>query len=88
MARSSKELKSGFDDLLKNAFYILYRDNLVGEFNRVQQALVQNAMSDEKELRVCAALMSAFQTSLNLPDLIVKAAETEEELANADINEE
>ena len=78
--RTSGELKAGFEKLRKEPFFQIYTESLTGEFNRVLQALMQNANSDEKELRVYASVMSAFQTALNLPDLLIKQAETEEEL--------
>ena len=80
MARTSGELKAGFTELDKNPFWQVYREELLGEFNRLQQSLIQNPMSEEKELRTCTAIMNAFQTALNLPRLMVERVETEEEL--------
>jgi hypothetical protein len=77
---SSSELRTGFDKLRKDPYFQVYTDALQGEFNRVQTALIQNAMSEEKELRVCTALLNAFQTALNLPDTIVQRVEADEEL--------
>jgi hypothetical protein len=84
MTRTSEELKTGFTELDKNPFWQIYREELLGEFNRVQQALIQNPMSEEKELRTCTAIMNAFQTALNLPRLMVERVATEEELEKND----
>jgi hypothetical protein len=42
--------------------------------------LISNATADADHLRVCAALMSAFRTVLDLPTKMVGDAQAEEEL--------
>lgn len=77
---SSSELKTGFAKLEDNAFWQIYRERLQGEFDRVQQTLISNASAEADTIRVCASLMSAFQTALDLPQRIVEQVETDEEL--------
>ena len=80
MSRSSGELKTGFAELDKNPFWQIYKVQLQDEFDRVQTTLISNASAEADTIRVCASLMSAFQTALNLPQRIIERAEADEEL--------
>lgn len=76
----STELSKGFDKLKDNYFWKIYQERILAEFNRVETALISNATADADHLRVCAALMSAFRTVLDLPTNMIGDAQAEEEL--------
>lgn len=82
----STELSNGFEKLKDNYFWQLYQDRILTEFNRVETALISNASADADQLRVCAALMSAFRTVLDLPTKMVGDAQAEEELERLNKN--
>ena len=82
----STELAKGFEKLKDNFFWQNYRDRLQAEYDRVELALISNASAEADKLRVCAALMSAFQTALDIPDRMVREAEVEEEVERMNTN--
>lgn len=82
----STELSNGFEKLKDNYFWQLYQDRILTEFNRVETALISNASADADQLRVCAALMSAFRTVLDLPTKMIGDAQAEEELERLNKN--
>ena len=67
-------------------FWNIYQERILTEFNRVETALISNASADADQLRVCAALMSAFRTVLDLPTKMVGDAQAEEELERFNTN--
>lgn len=73
-------MSKGFEKLKDNYFWQQYQERILAEFNRVETALMSNATANADQLRVCAALMSAFRTVLDLPTKMVGDAQAEEEL--------
>ena len=82
----STELSKGLEKLKDNYFWNIYQERILTEFNRVETALISNASADADQLRVCAALMSAFRTVLDLPTKMVGDAQAEEELERFNTN--
>ena len=76
----SEELSKGFEKLKENFFWQTYRSRLQDEYERVELALISNASAEADQLRVCASLMSAFRTALELPDRMIEEAQTQEEI--------
>tara|TARA_B100000242_G_scaffold47076_1_gene27996 strand:- start:7630 stop:7899 length:270 start_codon:yes stop_codon:yes gene_type:complete len=76
----SEELTKGFQRLEKNYFWQTYRSRLEAEYERVELALISNASAEADQLRVCASLMSAFRTALELPERMIQEAQTQEEI--------
>ena len=80
MSITSSDLQAGLESLKDNIFWQVNQKRLMGEFNRVQTILLSNANAEESQLRVCASLMSAFQTAISMPDRIIQEKKTDEEL--------
>lgn len=82
MAKEAKstELASGFEKLSENFFWQAYRSRLQAEYERVELALISNASASADQLRVCASLMSAFRTALDMPEKMISEAQQQEEL--------
>lgn len=84
-SRLSEEKKSALrnlEDLIseakKGGFWSIYQAEITSRYVQAAQAVMQNADGDEAKLRVSAALMSAYHTVLNLPDILVQQAEANE----------
>lgn len=80
MSVTSSDLQTGLDTIKDNIFWQVYQKRLMGEFNRVQTILLSNANAEDNQLRVCASLMSAFQTAISMPERLIQEKKTDEEL--------
>jgi hypothetical protein len=76
----SSELAKGFEKLKDNHFWQKYRERLQDEYGRVELTLISNASADADQLRVCAALMSAFRTAIEMPERMIAEAEAQEDI--------
>lgn len=65
-------------EVQKTGFWPLYQAEITSRYVQAAQAVMLNADGDEAKLRVSAALMSAYHTVLNLPDVMTQRAEADE----------
>lgn len=73
-----RNLEDLISDAKKSGFWPIYQAEITNRYVQAAQAVMQNADGDEAKLRVSAALMSAYHTVLNLPDIMVQQAEANE----------
>jgi len=65
-------------EVQKTGFWPLYQAEITQRYVQAAQAVMLNADASEAKLRVSAALMSAYHTVLNLPDIMTRQAEADE----------
>jgi hypothetical protein len=74
-ARQRKDLKASLDAIKKSYFWEQYTAALRRRHDMSLLIVRTKADGSEAELRVAAAMSSAFHTALNLPELLITGAE-------------
>lgn len=70
-----RNLQALIAETQKSPFWHEYQGEITQRFVQSMQAVMTNASGPESDLRVSAALMSAYHTVLNLPDIMLQQAE-------------
>ena len=82
--RRAQDLRTQFEEIKKTAFWQAYETELLARYEQAVNLLVTKTDADEAKLRVAATMVSSLRTVLNLPRMMLEAADTEVLLEQAD----
>jgi len=75
--KSPDELRTSFTKLDKEPAFIMWRDMVRAQRDRALSLVCMSADQSEATLRAAVATLATFETILNMPEILIRAAEQE-----------